>query len=45
MISRVLLLSVLISLAAVSIAFGQSKEKESDPFKNDPFFSKPLDEL
>ena len=43
MISRVLFFTILFSLAGVSLTFGQSKE--SDPFKNDPFFSKPLDEL
>lgn len=43
MTSRVLLLTILISFAGLAVVLGQSKQ--SDPFKNDPFFSKPLDEL
>jgi hypothetical protein len=43
MIKRALFLTVFISLLGFSVAFSQSNE--SDPFKNDPFFSKPLNEL
>ncbi len=43
MIKRILLLTACISLAAISVSFGQTNEE--DPFKNDPFFSKPLSEL
>lgn len=42
-----LLIFFVVMLFASTAAFGQSsgQEQDDDPFKNDPFFSKPLDEL
>ncbi|HKL18003.1 MAG TPA: hypothetical protein VJ905_03510, partial [Halalkalibaculum sp.] len=44
---KIALQTLLIFLIAASSAFAQSsgQEKEDEPFRNEPFFSKPVEEL